>query len=90
MARSSFHLESRGGAAIVVADHGNAERMRDADGAPHTAHTTNPVPCVLVGGPAGARLRDGGVLGDVAATILELLGLGQPAAMTGRSLLVRD
>ena len=83
-------LETRGGAAIVVADHGNAEQMRDADGGPHTAHTTNPVPCVLVGGPAGARLRDGGVLGDVAPTVLALLGLEQPAAMTGRSLLVLD
>jgi 2,3-bisphosphoglycerate-independent phosphoglycerate mutase len=59
-------LAERGGAALVVADHGNAEQMIDDDGGPHTAHTTNPVPCVLVGGPAGARLRDGGVLGDVA------------------------
>lgn len=83
-------LQERGGAAIVVADHGNAEQMRDADGGPHTAHTTNPVPCVLVGGPAGARLRAGGVLGDVAPTVLELLGLDQPAVMTGRSLLVHD
>jgi 2,3-bisphosphoglycerate-independent phosphoglycerate mutase len=81
-------LAARGGAALVVADHGNAEQMVDADGGPHTAHTTNPVPCVLVGGPDGARLRDGGVLGDVAPTVLELLGLAQPAAMTGRSLLV--
>ncbi len=83
-------LEARGGAAIVVADHGNAEQMRDADGGPHTAHTTNPVPCVLVGGPADVRLRDGGVLGDVAPTVLDLLELDQPAVMTGRSLLVRD
>jgi len=80
-------VAARGGAAIVVADHGNAERMIAEDGGPHTAHTTNPVPCVLVGGPEDARLRDGGVLGDVAPTVLELLGLAQPAAMTGRSLL---
>jgi 2,3-bisphosphoglycerate-independent phosphoglycerate mutase len=81
-------LADRGGAALVVADHGNAEQMITETGTPHTAHTTNPVPCVLVGGPAGARLRDGGVLGDVAPTVLELLGLAQPEAMTGRSLLL--
>jgi 2,3-bisphosphoglycerate-independent phosphoglycerate mutase len=81
-------LAERGGAAIVIADHGNAEKMIDDDGGPHTAHTTNPVPCVLVGGPAGARLREHGVLGDVAPTALELLGLRQPEVMTGRSLLL--
>ena len=80
-------VAERDGAALIVADHGNAEQMIAADGGPHTAHTTNPVPCVLVGGPEGARLRGGGVLGDVAPTVLELLGLAQPAAMTGRSLL---
>jgi 2,3-bisphosphoglycerate-independent phosphoglycerate mutase len=80
-------LAERGGAALIVADHGNAEQMITESGSPHTAHTTNPVPCVLVGGPAGARLRGGGVLGDVAPTVLALLGLAQPAAMTGRSLL---
>lgn len=83
-------LASRGGAALVVADHGNAEQMIAADGGPHTAHTTNPVPCVLVGGPTGAVLRAGGVLGDVAPTVLDLLGLPQPAVMTGRSLLRAD
>lgn len=83
-------VAERGGAALIVADHGNAEQMVAADGGPHTAHTTNPVPCVLVGGPTGARLRSGGVLGDVAPTVLELLGLAQPAAMTGRSLLERQ
>ena len=80
-------VTAKGGAALVIADHGNAERMLTDEGAPHTAHTTNPVPCVLVGaGDVG--LRDGGVLGDVAPTILHLLGLPQPEAMTGRSLLV--
>ncbi len=83
-------LAERGGAAIVIADHGNAEQMIDADGGPHTAHTTNAVPCVLVGGPEGVRLREHGVLGDVAPTVLELLNLPQPKVMTGRSLLVRD
>ena len=80
----------RGGAAVVLADHGNAEVMVDPQtGGPHTAHTTNPVPCVLVGRP-GLGLRSGGCLGDVAPTLLELMGLEQPAAMTGRSLIVRE
>ena len=80
---------ARGGVLLVVADHGNAEQMLTPQGAPHTAHTTNPVPFVVVGGPAGLRVRDGGVLGDVAPTVLELLGLEQPALMTGRSLIER-
>ena len=79
----------RGGVLLVLADHGNAETMLTRDGAPHTAHTTNPVPCVLVGGPTGVAMRDGGVLGDVAPTVLDLLGLDAPALMTGRSLLQR-
>ena len=78
----------KGGAALILADHGNAEVMLDERGEPHTAHTTNPVPCLIVG--AGElRLREGGVLGDVAPTVLELLGLKQPEAMSGRSLIVR-
>lgn len=82
-------VEAAGGAALVTADHGNAERMIDpATGAPHTAHTDNPVPLLLVGGPPGARLRDGR-LADVAPTVLDLLGLAPPPAMTGRSLLER-
>ncbi|MCC6310922.1 MAG: 2,3-bisphosphoglycerate-independent phosphoglycerate mutase [Trueperaceae bacterium] len=83
---------ARGGAAIVLADHGNAEKMLEADGSPHTAHTTNPVPCVLVSDDpalANARLRPGGILGDVAPTVLELLGVPQPPQMTGKSLLAR-
>lgn len=79
---------AKGGAAIVLADHGNAEMMIDTDGGPHTAHTTNPVPCIVVG--AGQLdLRTGGVLGDVAPTVLELLGLDAPPEMTGTSLIVR-
>lgn len=78
---------SQGGAVIVLADHGNAEVMIDQDGSPHTAHTTNPVPCILIGGPKGAVLRSDGVLGDVAPTVLQLLGLKAPSEMTGRSLL---
>jgi 2,3-bisphosphoglycerate-independent phosphoglycerate mutase len=82
-------VREAGGALLVTADHGNAELMRDpATGGPHTAHTLNPVPVLLAGGPAGAALRDGR-LADVAPTILALLGLAQPAAMTGLSLLGR-
>lgn len=77
------------GVLLVTADHGNCELMRDPlTGQPHTAHTANPVPCILVNGPAGARLRSGR-LADVAPTVLELMGLPQPSAMTGRSLLER-
>ncbi|MBV9755880.1 MAG: 2,3-bisphosphoglycerate-independent phosphoglycerate mutase [Alphaproteobacteria bacterium] len=75
-----------GGALLVTADHGNCELMRDpATGGPHTAHTTNPVPVILVG-VAGAALHDG-ILADIAPTLLELMGLSQPAEMTGHSLL---
>jgi len=78
---------ARGGKALVTADHGNAELMVDPEtGTPHTAHTTNPVPCILVGGGARA-LRDDGKLCDVAPTLLELAHLPQPDGMTGRSLL---
>ena len=83
-------LAERGGQALVVADHGNAEVMVDpATGLPHTAHTTNPVPCVLVGAAPGTRLRDGGRLADVGPTLIELAGLQPPAAMTGASLILR-
>lgn len=80
-------LEKAGGAMIVTADHGNCEVMVDPEtGGAHTAHTLNPVPVALVGGPEGARLRDGR-LADLAPTILELMGLEQPEEMTGQSLL---
>jgi len=75
------------GVALVTADHGNAEQMLDAGGEPHTAHTTNPVPVILVG--AEARLRPEGRLADLAPTVLDLLDVPQPAAMTGRSLVER-
>jgi 2,3-bisphosphoglycerate-independent phosphoglycerate mutase len=72
---------------IVTADHGNCETMVDpVTGGPHTAHTTNPVPVILVGGPPGARLA-GGRLADLAPTVLSLMGLPQPAEMTGQSLI---
>ena len=78
-----------GGRCIITADHGNAELMWDtAAGAPFTAHTTNPVPCILVDDARkGAQLREGGRLCDLAPTLLELLGLPAPQEMTGRSLL---
>ena len=78
-----------GGACLVTADHGNAEKLLEDDGvSPHTAHTTNPVP--LVATLPGRNLRDGGELSDLAPTVLALLGLAQPAAMTGTSLLEHD
>lgn len=80
-------MRERGGTVLVIADHGNAEQMLDEAGNPHTAHTTNPVPCILIDGPPGISLRSGGRLADVAPTVLELLGLAQPAEMTGQSLL---
>ncbi len=78
-----------GGACLVTADHGNAEKMLAADGtSPHTAHTTNPVPLVLTS--AGSVLREGGGLADLAPTVLRLLGLDVPASMTGDDLVVRS
>jgi 2,3-bisphosphoglycerate-independent phosphoglycerate mutase len=78
-------VHDAGGACLITADHGNADHMLEPDGSPNTAHSLNPVP-VIVTVPE-VTLRDGGVLADVAPTLLELLGLEQPAAMTGRSLL---
>jgi 2,3-bisphosphoglycerate-independent phosphoglycerate mutase len=81
-------ISGAGGAAIVTADHGNAERMRDTDGSPFTAHTTDEVPLIVVAD--GIRgVRDGGVLADVAPTLLDLAGIEAPAEWTGRSLLER-
>ncbi len=75
-----------GGAMIVTADHGNAEQMVDPEtGGPHTAHTLNPVPVILVGGPDGAAMSDG-TLADLAPSLLALMGLERPAEMTGKVL----
>ena len=83
-------LDRAGGAAVVIADHGNCEMMVDpATGGPHTAHTTNPVPVIVYRGPQGASLRTGGRLADVAPTVLDLMGLPLPPEMTGRSLIER-
>ncbi|RQP06323.1 MAG: 2,3-bisphosphoglycerate-independent phosphoglycerate mutase [Paracoccus sp. BP8] len=82
-------LEKSGGAAVIIADHGNCETTIDPEtGGPHTAHTTNPVPVIVFGGPEGARLRNGR-LADVAPTVLDLMGLGLPPEMTGSSLIER-
>ena len=76
-----------GGTMLITADHGNAERMFDHEtGQPHTAHTTQPVPFIMVRPPAGAGALKDGVLADIAPTILSLMGLAQPAEMTGTSL----
>jgi 2,3-bisphosphoglycerate-independent phosphoglycerate mutase len=81
-------IEKAGGAMIVTADHGNCEMMVDpVTGGPHTAHTTNPVPVALVGGPEGATLREGR-LADLAPTLLQLMDLPQPDEMTGKSLII--
>ena len=80
-------LRDVGGAMIVCADHGNCEVMVDPEtGGPHTAHTTNPVPVILVGGPDNATLRDGR-LADLAPSLLELMGIEKPAEMTGETLI---
>ncbi len=87
LGRLAGAVEEAGGALLITADHGNAELMRGADGTtPHTAHTDGPVPAVLVGAP-GLALGDGG-LSDIAPTVLGLMGLPTPAAMTGRSLAI--
>lgn len=75
-----------GAEVLITADHGNCEQMFDpATGQPHTQHTTNKVPCLYVGRP-GARVREGGALSDIAPTLLTMMGLPTPAAMTGTSL----
>ncbi|RMH89010.1 2,3-bisphosphoglycerate-independent phosphoglycerate mutase [Lysobacter pythonis] len=81
-------VEAADGALLITADHGNLEMMRDpATGQPHTAHTVGPVPLIYVGARTDAKLREGGALRDVAPTMLALLGIAQPAEMSGRSLL---
>jgi len=92
LARAVEAAEQAGATVLVTADHGNCELMVDpVTGGPHTAHTTNPVPFVLVGeGTARGRLRPGGSLRDVGPTILHLLGIEPPAEMTGRDLREMD
>ncbi|WP_439882326.1 2,3-bisphosphoglycerate-independent phosphoglycerate mutase [Pontibacter sp. MBLB2868] len=78
-----------GYAVIILADHGNAEKMKNPDGSPFTAHTSNPVPCILLGAGKGVKLNDGR-LGDVAPTILSLMHIPVPEEMTGRVLIEKS
>ena len=80
-------VTSQGGVAIITADHGNSEKMKEANGKPHTAHTLNPVPLILVDDTRKNRELREGVLADIAPTILQIMGIKQPRDMTGRSLL---
>ena len=75
-----------GGLLAITADHGNAEEKLDKDGNPLTAHTTNPVPFILISSDIRGTLATGGKLGDIAPTLLALEGLPVPAAMTGKNL----
>ena len=90
MKRVVDQILAMGGSTILTADHGNADKMLDTDGSPFTAHTTNPVPVVLISDKyKNAKLRDDGVLADIAPTLLEVMGLPVPEEMTGKSLIVR-
>ncbi|MFQ5974493.1 MAG: 2,3-bisphosphoglycerate-independent phosphoglycerate mutase, partial [Alphaproteobacteria bacterium] len=83
-------VRKKGGTLLITSDHGNCERMVDPEtGQPHTAHTLEPVPLIMVGAPPGVEQLVDGRLSDIAPTILELLGMEQPSRMTGRSLIVR-
>jgi 2,3-bisphosphoglycerate-independent phosphoglycerate mutase len=77
-------------AAIVTADHGNAEKMIDDDGKPYTAHTVGRVRCILVDDTRTHRALSDGALCDIAPTVLDIMGLTQPEEMTGHSLLMGD
>jgi len=89
LGRIADAVAKQGGALLVTADHGNCELMKDpATGGPHTAHTTNPVPVVLVGG--SAKAIENGILADVAPTLLDLMALKQPSEMTGHTLIQHD
>ena len=70
---------------MIIADHGNAEKLVDELGKPFSAHTTNPVPCIIT--KKGLKLRQGGILADVAPTMLQLMNLPQPPVMTGKSII---
>ena len=84
-------IEEKHGNLIITADHGNAEQMIDyKTGEPHTAHTTNPVPIILITDNENYKLKNDGRLADLAPTMLELMGIEQPEEMTGHSLLIKD
>lgn len=80
---------SKGGKVVITADHGNAEKMWDEEtNAPHTAHTSNPVPLIIIG-EDNIELKSGGKLCDIAPTILDMLGKPIPEEMTGKDLIIR-
>ena len=82
-------MKETGAKLFICADHGNAAQMIDYEtGKPHTAHTTNPVPFILVNADPKYKLREGGCLADIAPTLLQIMGLKQPEEMTGKSLLI--
>ena len=81
-------IQAIDGTALVTADHGNAEKMLDDNGSPHTAHTLNPVPLILVDEDRKNRNLQPGILGDIAPTILEIMGIAKPKQMTGKSLIL--
>ena len=79
----------KGGNAIITADHGNADKMEEADGSPFTAHTTNKVPFIVAGKDfIGKKLRDGGILADIAPTLLDVMGVPVPEEMSGKTLII--
>jgi 2,3-bisphosphoglycerate-independent phosphoglycerate mutase len=81
-------VHESGGACLITADHGNSDHMLEDDGSPNTAHSLNPVPFVVT--VDGVALREEGILADVAPTVLAVLGIDQPEAMTGESMLRTD
>src|SRR5439155_20142978 len=84
-------VEAAGGTLVITADHGNAEMMRDPEtGEPHTAHTLNPVPFIIVNPPGAVARVENGRLADVAPTLLDILRLPKPSVMTGHSLIASD
>ena len=84
--RMADAILAKDGVAFITADHGNADKMYEEDGSPFTAHTTNPVPFIVVG--KDCKLRADGVLADIAPTMLQAMELPQPAEMTGKSLMI--
>lgn len=82
-------IHSVGGKIIITADHGNADKMLDEEGNVFTAHSTNPVPCIIIGEGNKIKLRSGGCLADVAPTLLDMMGLPKPSEMTGTTLIVK-
>jgi 2,3-bisphosphoglycerate-independent phosphoglycerate mutase len=84
LGRVAEAVHESGGACVITADHGNADNMLEPDGSPNTAHSMNPVPLIVTA--EVGELREGGILADVAPTVLALMGQRQPAGMTGRPL----